>query len=68
MLSDGALFALKRFILSLVALFSMAPFPLAEQNKPAESGPWSGVLVSSSCNADEGWHRVLCVSFREFPK
>jgi hypothetical protein len=56
MLSGGAHFVLKRFILSLVALFSMVPLPLAGQNRPAEYGPWSGVLVSSACNADEAFN------------
>jgi hypothetical protein len=56
MVSDGAHCVLKRFILSLVALFSMALLPLAGQNKPAESGSWSGVLVSSACNADEAFN------------
>jgi hypothetical protein len=56
MLSDGAHFMLKRFTLSLVALFSMLHLPLAGQNKPAESGLWSGVLVSSACNADEAFN------------
>jgi|SRR5580704_5755862 hypothetical protein len=56
MVSYGAHFALRRFILSLVALFSMALLPLAGQNKPAESGRWSGVLVSSACNADEAFN------------
>ncbi|HWO34365.1 MAG TPA: hypothetical protein VNO32_36680 [Candidatus Acidoferrum sp.] len=56
MLSDGAHFVLKRIILSLVALSSMVPLPLAGHNKPADSGPWSGVLVSSACNADEAFN------------
>jgi hypothetical protein len=55
-LSDGAPFVLKRCILSLVALFPMVPLPLAGQNRPAESGAWSGVLVSSACNADEAFN------------
>jgi hypothetical protein len=56
MLSDRVHFVLKRFILSLVALFSMVPLRLEGQKKPAESGPWSGVLVSSACNADEAFN------------
>jgi hypothetical protein len=56
MLSNGAHFVLKRLILSLVALFSMVLLPLAGQKRPAESGPWSGVLVSSACNADEAFN------------
>jgi hypothetical protein len=59
MLPDGAHFMLKRFIVSLVALFSMARLPLAGQNKLPESGPWSGVLVSSACNADEAFNESL---------
>jgi hypothetical protein len=48
-----------RFFLHLAAFFSMA-FPcVAGQNNPKNSAmkpaAWSGVLVSSSCNADEAF-------------
>jgi len=45
----------KRFLLCLVALFSIATFTLAGQNNTTSSGSWSGNLVSSSCNADEAF-------------
>jgi len=39
-----------------VLLFSMA-FPVsAQQNNPTKPGAWSGVLVSSACNADEAFN------------
>ena len=51
--SAHAHFTVKRFPLLLAALFSMVPLVLAGQNKPANSGSWSGTVVSSACNADE---------------
>jgi hypothetical protein len=49
----------KRFFLYLAALLSIAPLALAEQNNARDSatksGSWSGILVSSSCNADEAF-------------
>src|SRR5882724_10923541 len=48
-----------RFFLNLVALFSIAALAAAWQNNPrnsaTQSGSWSGILVSSSCNADEAF-------------
>ena len=44
-----------RFFLSLVAFFPMVPLVLGGQSKPANSGSWSGILVSSACNADEAF-------------
>jgi hypothetical protein len=41
------------FFLSLVALLTIPAFVLAGQNDATRPGSWSGVLVSSSCNADE---------------
>lgn len=46
----------KRFFLSLVALASMAPFVLGGQNRSTNSGSWSGIVVSSACNADEAFN------------
>jgi hypothetical protein len=46
----------KCFFLRLVALFSIAPLALAGQNNATNSGSWSGILVSSSCNADEAFN------------
>jgi hypothetical protein len=45
----------KRFLLSLVTLFYVVPFSFAGQTKTAKPPAWSGVLVSSSCNADEAF-------------
>ena len=59
MLSAGTDSTVKRFFLNLVALFSIAPFVVAGQsnsiNSATKSGSWSGILVSSSCNADEAF-------------
>ena len=45
----------KRFFLCLLALFSIAAFTMAGQNNVTSPGSWSGILVSSSCNADEAF-------------
>jgi hypothetical protein len=53
----------KRFFLYLVAFFSIAPLAVAGQGNSrnsatisaTNSGSWSGILVSSSCNADEAF-------------
>ena len=49
-----------RFFLYLVALFSIAGLSMAGQNNSSNSatnsGSWSGVLVSSSCNPDEAFN------------
>jgi hypothetical protein len=37
-------------------LFSMASLALAQQNNATKPGSWSGVLVSSACNADEAFN------------
>jgi len=44
----------KRFFFYLVTLFPIAPLAAAGQNT-TKPGSWSGVLVSSSCNADEAF-------------
>ena len=44
----------KLFFLYLVPLFSITPLAVAGQNT-TKPGSWSGVLVSSSCNADEAF-------------
>ena len=44
----------KRFFFYLVTLFPITPLAVAGQNT-AKPGSWSGVLVSSSCNADEAF-------------
>src|SRR5216683_7805082 len=43
------------FCLFLVALFSIGPLAVAGQNNTTKPGSWSGILVSSSCNADEAF-------------
>ena len=48
--------AAKRFLFYLVALISIAPLAVAWQNNASSSGSWSGILVSSSCNADEAFN------------
>jgi hypothetical protein len=45
----------KRFFLYLVTLFSIAHVAVAGQNNTPKAGSWSGILVSSSCNADEAF-------------
>jgi len=51
----------KSVFLYLVAFFLTVPLALAGQNtagqnNAANSGSWSGILVSSSCNADEAFN------------
>jgi hypothetical protein len=59
MLSAGTDFTAKRFFVNLAALFSIASLAVGGQNNPRNSatkpGSWSGILVSSSCNADEAF-------------
>ena len=38
-----------------VTLF-LTPFALGGQSNPAKTGAWSGVLVTSACNADEAFN------------
>src|SRR6266699_6355647 len=44
----------KRFFFYLVTLFPITPLAVAGQNT-TKPGSWSGILVSSSCNADEAF-------------
>ena len=37
----------------MVVLFSIAPLAVAGQKNAINSGSWSGIVVSSACNADE---------------
>ena len=48
-------FTAKRFLLSLVTLFYVVPFAATAQTNTTKAGSWSGVLVSSGCNADEAF-------------
>jgi hypothetical protein len=43
------------FLLYLVALSGVASLTLAVDNSARNSRSWSGILVSSSCNADEAF-------------
>lgn len=43
----------KHFFLWLTVVFSITPLSVSAQNNTTKYGSWSGVLVSSACNADE---------------
>src|SRR4030081_157556 len=43
------------FLLYLMALSCIASFTVAADNSARNSRSWSGILVSSSCNADEAF-------------
>ena len=45
----------KRLFLHVVAIFSIVTLTAAGQNKATNSGAWSGILVTSACNADEAF-------------
>jgi hypothetical protein len=45
----------KHFLLFAGAILSMASVALAGQTSPSKTGFWSGVLVTSACNADEAF-------------
>jgi hypothetical protein len=51
--------ATKRFFLYLTVLFFLVPLAATAQNNVTNSatkpGSWSGILVSSACNADEAF-------------
>src|ERR1700675_1673429 len=55
MMSVRADSALKCFFLLLLVYGSIACLPAFAQDGTASSGSWSGILVSSSCNADEAF-------------
>src|SRR6201993_686230 len=46
---------LQHISLYLAALLSIASPAVAGQNRTAKPGSWSGVLVTSACNADEAF-------------
>jgi hypothetical protein len=48
-------FLTKRFFLYLVALLSIGALTAVGQINSKNSGSWSGMLVSSACNADEAF-------------
>ena len=47
---------MKRFLSFAGATLSVAALALGGQNNPAKPGAWSGVLVTSACNADEAFN------------
>jgi hypothetical protein len=55
MRSVGTNAAAKRLFLHLL-LFSIIYLALAQETNATEIGSWSGVLVSSACNADEAFN------------
>jgi hypothetical protein len=50
-----ATFEEKRFVFAFAFLFSIASIAVARQGNSKNSGAWSGILVSSACNADEAF-------------
>lgn len=46
----------KRFLTSTGAFLSLFSLVFAGQNSGAKAGSWSGVLVTSACNADEAFN------------
>ena len=56
MLSVRADSAVRHFFISLAVLFSMVTQAVARQNNVTNSGAWSGIVVSSACNADEAFN------------
>jgi hypothetical protein len=55
MLSVGTNSTAKCLFLYLATLFSIAHLTVAGQNKATNSASWSGIVVSSGCNADEAF-------------
>jgi hypothetical protein len=51
--------ALECLLVKLVAFLPLAAFVLAGQDTPRKLGTWSGVLVTSACNADEAFAESL---------
>jgi hypothetical protein len=49
-------FSVKRSFLSLVALCSIISLIVHGQNQPTNAGEWSGIVVSSACDADEAFN------------
>ena len=46
----------KRYLISAAALLCLSSFAVAGQSNSAKTGAWSGVLVTSACNADEAFN------------
>lgn len=47
---------MKPVLLALLTLLCVAPVTLSGQTAAASSGSWSGMIVSSGCNADEAFN------------
>jgi len=56
MLRAGTNSMMKHLFVSAAAILSMASLALAGQSSPSKTGSWSGVLVTSACNADEAFN------------
>ncbi len=56
MLAAGNNSIAKRFLFCLATILSLASLALAGQNSPSKTGSWSGVIVTSACNADEAFN------------
>jgi hypothetical protein len=46
----------KRLLFSVSSILFTASLVLGGQNNPPKAGSWSGVLVTSACNADEAFN------------
>ncbi len=46
---------MKIFVACLLGISLTTTFAATAQSRPATSGSWSGVIVSSACNADEAF-------------
>src|SRR5713226_7784206 len=44
-----------RWFLQMLLLLAITPLAAAGQNRATKPGVWSGILVSSACNADEAF-------------
>ncbi len=47
---------LPKALLFCLAIYFLITLPAAAEIKPSASGSWSGVLVTSACNADEAFN------------
>jgi hypothetical protein len=56
MLTAGNNSFTKHFLFCAGAILSSASLALAAQSNPPKTGSWSGVLVTSACNADEAFN------------
>jgi hypothetical protein len=56
MQTAGTNFIMMRFLFCTGAILFTASLAGAAQNNPPKPGAWSGVLVTSACNADEAFN------------